>query len=192
MKLLAPTCSWPGASPRTWVAARMSSSMSSARNAQQGQQGHVCAVGTMYSLNHAKWAWQKVVFKSPTYWPVCSTLLRSRLSIWWLSWVQKHPSMLPSTLAPASQVRSLLHLSHKVCMSVSHLICFNGAEAFCFALFYLALSIPWFHLCLSLSWFVLNGFFSSPFAKKKQKQQQKIPDLVYQLMFLYMVSRCWG
>lgn len=115
--------------------------MSSAKNAQQGQQGHVCAVGTMYNLSHAKWAWQKVVFKSPTYWPVCSTLLRSRLSIWWLSWVQKHPSMLPSTLAPASQVRSLLHRSHKISMSVSHLICFNGPEAFFFffALFYLSL-----------------------------------------------------
>lgn len=123
MKLLAPACSWPGVSRRTWVAARMFFSMSSVKYAQQGPQGHACAVRTTYSLNHVKQAWQKVACKFPTSWPVCSTPLRSRLSTWWLNWVQKHPAMPPSMLAPASQVRRTLHLSPKISStSVSDLI----------------------------------------------------------------------
>lgn len=137
-------CSWLGGSPRIWVAARIFFSMSSAKCAQQDPQGHVCAVGTEYNLNHAKWAWQKVVCRSPTSWPVCTTPLTSRLSTWWLNWVQKHPTMPPSMLAPARQVRRPLHLCPKISTSVSHLICFyllNPEALFScvLCLFYLAL-----------------------------------------------------
>lgn len=165
-KLLAPMFSWPGAFPRTWVAARMFSSMSFAKYAQQVLQDPACAVETVYNLNHARWAWQKVVCRSPTCWPVCSTPLRSRLSTWWLSWVQKHPIMPQSMLAPASQVRNLFYLRTKISMSVSHSIRFYvlHPESFCIVpAFYLNMPVPWFHLCPSLSCFLLDGlsFLSS-------------------------------